>query len=362
MKYFFTVLFFSLTAGTAHANFLRIPYEGARPLAMGNAYIALADDANAIWYNPAGLAFVHGVHFNVFDFMGAVDSTDTLNRISNAIFQGNYANLINPNQETVRFSILPSFLAPYFGVMVFDNSQAMYNLQNLQLPNADIYAMNDLGIISGVGIPLSDDFSIGASVRVFERTGVDAYVTPQQLIAQLGINNVSNFNSAVNTYIQSLVGSGYGVGLNLGMMLKVPLGKSTTLQFAATAEDVGQTKMYPISGANTPPNIPTTYNFGTAFINTLSRNSDFKISVDYRDAFGSTPLFEQLHIGGEYHWRALSLRAGYYEGYPSFGLGIDAPPQTKINLTTYAVEEGNSLWQTGQRVYLAQVIIGFNPF
>ena len=29
---------------------------GLRPLAMGNAYVAVADDYNALFYNPAGLA------------------------------------------------------------------------------------------------------------------------------------------------------------------------------------------------------------------------------------------------------------------------------------------------------------------
>lgn len=45
-----------LIAGTrAGAAFLKID-TGARPAAMGGAYTALADDVNAIYYNPGGLA------------------------------------------------------------------------------------------------------------------------------------------------------------------------------------------------------------------------------------------------------------------------------------------------------------------
>jgi len=43
--------------GTTSANFLKIGV-GARPVALGEAYTALAEDVNAIYYNPAGLAFL----------------------------------------------------------------------------------------------------------------------------------------------------------------------------------------------------------------------------------------------------------------------------------------------------------------
>ena len=56
--------------GTTSANFLKIPV-GARQTALGSAFTAVADDVNAIYYNPAGLAqlerpevtFVHSKYF-----------------------------------------------------------------------------------------------------------------------------------------------------------------------------------------------------------------------------------------------------------------------------------------------------------
>ncbi len=43
------------SAGTSSANFLKVEV-GARPAAMGGAFTAVADDVNAIYWNPAGLA------------------------------------------------------------------------------------------------------------------------------------------------------------------------------------------------------------------------------------------------------------------------------------------------------------------
>ncbi|MBU1701622.1 MAG: PorV/PorQ family protein [Candidatus Eisenbacteria bacterium] len=41
--------------GTIGGQFLKIPM-GARPVAMGSAYVSLADDANSVFWNPAGIA------------------------------------------------------------------------------------------------------------------------------------------------------------------------------------------------------------------------------------------------------------------------------------------------------------------
>jgi len=46
---------FAKGRGTTGANFLKMAV-GARPLGMGGAFVAVADDANTIWWNPAGVA------------------------------------------------------------------------------------------------------------------------------------------------------------------------------------------------------------------------------------------------------------------------------------------------------------------
>ncbi len=51
---FFTICFAS-GIGTTGAQFLKIG-TGARPVAMGGSFVAVANDANAIYWNPAGLS------------------------------------------------------------------------------------------------------------------------------------------------------------------------------------------------------------------------------------------------------------------------------------------------------------------
>jgi len=49
-----------LSAGLSRAGFEDVAV-GARPLALGGAFVAIADDANAIYWNPAGLARMDGI-------------------------------------------------------------------------------------------------------------------------------------------------------------------------------------------------------------------------------------------------------------------------------------------------------------
>ena len=106
---------------------------GARPLAMGGAFAGLADDGNALFYNPAGLAWTQGLSVlssyearpgtasygnlslslphlgfgvNYFDF-GAVPETD---EFGNAIGTFTYRNYVIIVAAGIRVADLP-FLA-----------------------------------------------------------------------------------------------------------------------------------------------------------------------------------------------------------------------------------------------------------
>src|SRR5881397_2370229 len=54
----------ALAAGEAGFAFLKLGV-GARPMGMGSAYVALADDPTAVYWNPAGLASAEGTQLLV---------------------------------------------------------------------------------------------------------------------------------------------------------------------------------------------------------------------------------------------------------------------------------------------------------
>ena len=75
-----SALILFLLPNLARAGELKWTHYGIRPLAMGNAYVAVADDYNALFYNPAGLARIKSWHLEIFNPKFGVSSS-TLNTV-----------------------------------------------------------------------------------------------------------------------------------------------------------------------------------------------------------------------------------------------------------------------------------------
>lgn len=51
--------------GVSHGAGFKVSEQGAKAMGMGNAFAAQADDASALYFNPAGIAFLPGIQVNV---------------------------------------------------------------------------------------------------------------------------------------------------------------------------------------------------------------------------------------------------------------------------------------------------------
>jgi hypothetical protein len=102
--------------GTRVFNFLKIE-TAARPIAMGGAFTGVADDASALFYNPAGVAslggrnIIAGYHDNIFDmqsgFLGYIHPVGIDRKFSIYVSYLNYGDFIGTDDygtETGTFS------------------------------------------------------------------------------------------------------------------------------------------------------------------------------------------------------------------------------------------------------------------
>ena len=82
-----------LAGSAAHADGFRIPYQGTAAAGQGEAFAAQADDASALYYNPAGLTQLSGVHVSAgMNFVGGETGfTSPAGRRYRSDFGGDFA-------------------------------------------------------------------------------------------------------------------------------------------------------------------------------------------------------------------------------------------------------------------------------
>jgi hypothetical protein len=171
-------------AGTTSASFLKIGI-GARPVSMGESFVAVADDANAIYWNPAGLAQIknneitatHNEWFqNIkYDFIGFIFHFGNNKGTGGISFAGLYLSnleerywtLENPEDEPSTPS--GSFGAgSYFACFSYSNfiKNLIYGI-NLKLihENIDKYYATTFAIDLGILYPYSDVLTFGANLQ-----------------------------------------------------------------------------------------------------------------------------------------------------------------------------------------------------
>ena len=164
MKYLITLLFIVLTfteikpqlfpvlggqrAGISTAQFLKIGV-GGRATAMGDAFVAVANDVSALYWNPAGLTqfsenqimFSHNkwvVDIN-HDFIGAVYHLDETNTFGVSLTS------LSMDEMKVTTEYAPFGTGEYFG-------------------------FSDMGIAVSYSRKMTDQFSFGGTIRYIEET------------------------------------------------------------------------------------------------------------------------------------------------------------------------------------------------
>ncbi len=132
--------------GTTAAAFLKLE-EGARPIAMGGAFTALADDVNATLWNPAGLAllpsfeatFMHSIWLQsiFYDYLAGAYPFGDIGTLGLAIVYVNSGDI--PGWD------------------INGNPQAAFSA-------------GDLGIDLGYGTQINKQLSLGISIKLFNET------------------------------------------------------------------------------------------------------------------------------------------------------------------------------------------------
>lgn len=220
---------------TAQAQSLVSIYDlgmGARPLGMGGAFAALADDENALLYNPAGLATLDQLHFG-------------------SLFESRFGRV---NDGSV------ALVAPHFGGSLF-----FLNIGNISQTDATgqpqgTFNYGNFGLVAGAGYRLSDLFAselplaLGAQLKFLSvstlpaGSGIGFALTPALLmdLSQFQMGFLGLHDLRAGLMLQNLIGlslcygSGHCEPWALGARLGLAAGFSTDLTLALDLETSGK--------------------------------------------------------------------------------------------------------------------------
>jgi len=148
---------------------------GVRPLGMGEAYTAVADDINAIYFNPAGLTLLNKREIGVL-YMS--DVTDAF-----------YSSV--------------GFVQPFEKIGVLGISFILYSggiieINNLDGTSADKRAQDDYVVTISYARNVIKNLSAGANIKVLRSTLVEQY-TAYSYAADIGVlYNLGNLNMGIS--------------------------------------------------------------------------------------------------------------------------------------------------------------------
>lgn len=350
------VMLMALLAGAAWAEELPVFYKGIRPLGMGGAFTAVADDENAMFYNPAGL--------NKIEALGGVDilnpyfeySKNTLDffkdlgDVEDAQTDTEQAQLAADLLEKwfgkhlhLRTGLFPSATFHNFGVGVLGQASFDGEVHNPLGPNTlNIRAGYDIAlVVSGAYAFMDKKLQVGATGKFINRRFLDQEYSTLDLVQEDGIKT-DDFEK------------GTGVGIDLGAIYNPPmfLDPSFGLTILNIADvdlgDAGKLEQQVNLGAAVHPPL----GFGKLLV-------AFDI-VDLTNQLGrDNDLAKRLHLGVEYKLPViLALRAGLNQGYPSYGVGVDLWI-LNLNYAYYIEEIGAYAGQLPDRRHIFQFSIGF---
>ena len=269
------------TAASSFAGEFLSLGAGARALALGSAYVAVADDPTAVYWNPAGLTRLsqRQLHLTHAErFAGMINHDFAAIALPDKRLHGVGLALLRVGVNDIHFTELA------------DPGRPLSQTNRPYIASTETSA--DYALYLSLAHRLRTSLSLGASVKVIYRQ-----------VASL---------------------KAYGLGLDLGLSYQLRPG----LSLAASIRDITSTPIIWNTDAN--DRISPSILLGATYQLTVA-GGRATVALASRagggiDADSGTPV----HTGIEYSYRSLALRGGLEEDRQSLGLGLQ--PHQRITL------------------------------
>jgi len=349
------LLSFSFT-GPVLADGDRI-YRSAHFLGRGDTGIAVADDQEAIFYNPAGLAQGEGIYKKVvvgspqleFSSRGKdlynklyVQEKDQTETLKNEIGKPFHLGLSSLSAIVFRRAAIGALFSSEANLLVRKDPEQ----GALETLNADFAANQGLTFSLAEGF-FSNKLLIGATGK---------YVKRNEGEIEAGIADAANVRDLSSS---DVLKEGAGTGADVGMMVITPENRWRTKYSAGlTVKNVGNTKIEDDSGEEVSA-LKQTVNVGVA-ASLGTKLSRFKLLLDYWDVTGnveSNPL-KNIHIGSEISvGDFIGVTGGLNQGYSTAGMYTDIYV-FRVDVGYYGQEIGERVGMYADERYFIRISAG----
>ena len=343
---------------TAGGEELTIFYKGIRPLGMGGAFTAVADDENALFYNPAGLNGIEGFggagilnpYFesgnNTLDFILDVsDIADAEDDTEAAALAADILEKYLGEHLHLRTGVFPNFTMHNFGFGILGQAVFDGEVHNpLGVNTLDVTGGYDIAlVVSGAyGFEIGEgSLAIGATGKAVHRQVLEERYTTRELVEEDGID------------LREDLEKGTGIGIDLGAIYSPPVFLNPA--FGLTVQNLGDTSLGDAGKLKQQVNLGAALQPRIAFGNVLFALDIIDIT---RNLGADDDFAKRLNLGVEYRLPLiLSVRSGFHQGYWGGGLTLDFD-LLRLEYAYYVEEVGAFAGQRPDHRHMIQLTLG----
>jgi hypothetical protein len=319
---------------------------GIRPLGMGDAFVAAADDRNALYYNPALLASLDRTSISGIGVQARLD--DTFPEVVRFIedHEEDFENFENVGPAfhedlaaydgrwvTAGGNAYFDVVRPGFGLGVYNTGSAALKIdRGVYEPRLSEKVIDDLVVVAGGGMPLGRwNVDLGGAAKMIWRRTSERVLTARE---------VADFDA--NDILDELEKADGGFSLDLGARWSRP---GSRLTVGAVVRDA--------FGFVAGEPIGTAFDLGTAW-----RSGRWLLAADLRDVFAGESFGNTVRLGAECRLPFVSVRGGFHQGWPTLGATLHVP-FVSFDYAWYGRELGEFPGAERQTLHAVEARLGF---